>query len=75
MKSDWEKKAVSILKSELARREVSYDLLQKKLAHIGVEETAGSINSKINRGAFQFAFFLQVMQAIGVKTIRLDEEV
>lgn len=69
MEQDWRKKASNLLKSELARKGISYDMLREKLAEIGIEETSNSINVKINRGAFSFVFFLQVMKAIDVKVV------
>ena len=70
-KKIWSKLASSIVKAELARRDISYDKLQQKMAEFGIKETANAINVKINRGTFSFAFFLQVMQAIGAHTLRL----
>jgi hypothetical protein len=69
----WARRARSLLKAELKRREVSYPQLAEKLAAIGVQETHASITNKISRGAFTAAFLLQCMTAIGAKTIRLDE--
>mgnify|MGYP003403873902 CR=1 FL=1 len=73
MKPDWKQLATNLLKAEITRRGLSYDELQKKLLHIGVKETANSINVKINRGAFSFIFFLQVMKAIGGKSFRVED--
>ena len=70
----WKKDSSNILKAELSRRGISYAELQKKLAEIGVDETANSISVKVNRGTFSFMFFLQTMRAIGAKTVRLDED-
>lgn len=74
MEKDWQKKATNIIKAELTRRGITYDQLQEKLAQIGIEETANSINVKINRGSFSFVFFLQTMKAIGAKTLRIEED-
>lgn len=74
MQKEWNKQASNMLKAELKRRGISYDQLQEKLLALGVEETANGINIKINRGTFSFAFFLQVMKAIGGKTLRLEED-
>lgn len=67
MKDQWQTTATNIVKAELARRGIGYAELQQKLAMIGVEETANGINVKINRGAFSFIFFMQIMQAIDAK--------
>lgn len=74
MDKAWTKKATNMIKAELTRRGIGYDELQEKLTALGIEETANSINVKINRGSFSFVFFLQVMKAIGAKTLRLEEE-
>lgn len=74
MEIDWAVTAKNILKAELSRRGVSYVELQEKLEQLGIDETANSINVKINRGTFSFIFFLQTMKAIGAKTLRLEED-
>lgn len=68
---DWKASAKNILKAELKRKGVDYDTLAEKLNELGVEENYNSINTKINRGTFTFQFFLQCMEAIGAKEIRL----
>ena len=68
---DWKSTAKNILKAELTRKGVDYESLANRLNSLGVEESYNSINTKINRGAFTFQFFLQCMQAIGVDNIRL----
>lgn len=74
MEKEWSKLATNMIKSELSRKGVSYDQLQEKMAALGIEETANAINVKINRGTFSFVFFMQVMKAIGAKTLRLENE-
>ena len=69
----WDELAKNLLKAELKKRGINYEQLQEKLAVIGVNETVNNINRKINRGAFQFSFFLQCASAIGIKNLRLDE--
>lgn len=72
-KTNWRLLASSILKSELAKRNINYEPLVKMLGKIGVEETYASIANKISRGSFDFSFFLQCAAAIGIKNLRLDE--
>lgn len=69
----WARKARGLIKSELKRREVSYQQLAERLAGIGVTETPASIANKISRGAFSAAFLLQCMEAIGCRTLRLED--
>lgn len=68
----WKKNAKNMLKAELTRRGISYELLVAKLKAIGVDENYNSVNTKLNRGSFSFVFALQCFKAIDVKEIRLD---
>lgn len=70
---DWKSSAKNIIKAELARKGVDYETLATKLNALGVEESYNSINTKINRGAFTFQFFLQCMKAIGVKSAKFED--
>jgi hypothetical protein len=68
----WNDEAENILKSILKRKDIGYDELADLLSQIGVKETSGSINSKINRGTFKFVFFMQCMKVLGIHKIDLD---
>ena len=39
---------------------------------MGVEDNEKAIASRISRGKFSFAFFLQCMKALGVEEVRVD---
>lgn len=67
----WNKRASNLLKSELARSGLTYEELAKKLNIIGVDETANTIRLKMHRGTFQFAFFLQCAEAIGLEKLQI----
>ena len=66
---DWNEQAKRLLKSELVRRGVTTENLVELLSNIGVKETRASIESKISRGTFSAAFFLQCLNAIGCKNL------
>lgn len=68
---EWYKNAANFLKAELARAGIGYEELQGKLNEIGVEESYKGLAAKINRGTFSFAFFMQCMQAMQIKDVRL----
>lgn len=72
--TDWNEKAKRLLKSELMKRGVSSDQLISLLSHIGVEETKASIDSKISRGTFSAAFFIQCLNAIGCRSFTPEIE-
>lgn len=61
----WDALARNLVRAELMKRGLSYARLVEALAAIGVQETEQSIKSKMSRGRFPFAFFLQTMVAIG----------
>ncbi len=71
-KDVWAERARNLLKGELARRGLSYEDLAIKLQQIGINENANNLRSKINRGTFSAAFLLQVLQAIGCKTVDVN---
>ena len=72
MEETWNEKATNILKRILTRRNIKYHELAIKLNALGIEETQGSISNKISRGTFSFTLFMQCMEALGIKEIRLD---
>ena len=65
----WVKRARNLLKGELTRRGINYEELAKRLKAIGVNETADNLRTKINRRTFSSFFMLQVLRAIGVKSL------
>lgn len=67
--TNWDQEAKLLLKAELARRGVTYRVLAEKLEVLGVTETEGAIASKISRGRYSMAFFLQCMNAIGATDV------
>jgi len=69
---DWQAQAKGIIRGELKRRNLSYTDLAERLAAIGVNDTARNIQNKIARGGFTAVFFLQCMEAMGVKNLPLD---
>ncbi len=68
---DWPAKTKGILKAEIKRHDLTYDDLVEKLAAIGVKDNAVNIRNKIARGGFTAVFFLQCLEAIGVRELRL----
>ncbi len=68
---EWQEKVKGMLKAELVRRNLSYKQLSEKLAKIGVNDTESNIKNKISRGGFTAVFFVQCLEAIGVKELRL----
>lgn len=65
--------AKNLLKSELARRNVSYEQLVEQLNHLGIEISYKTLVNRINRGTFSSAFFLACLQAIGCNRLVLED--
>ena len=73
MDTEWQAKVKGILKAELKRRNVSYKDLVDKMSAIGVIETEPNIRTKISRGGFTAVFLVQVMMAIGAKSLTFGD--
>jgi hypothetical protein len=72
--SDWNNKVKRILKSELVKRGVSTEDLVVLLNQNGIEETKSSIDSKISRGTFSAAFFMQCLYVMGCTKIEIETQ-
>jgi hypothetical protein len=71
---DWQERVKRLLKAELTRRDISYRELAERLQAIGVKDSERNISNKISRGGFTAAFLIQVMDAIGCRTLHLDSD-
>ena len=71
---DWQERVKRLLKAELTRRDITYRELAERLQAIGVRDSERNISNKISRGGFTAAFFFQCMDAIGCRTIHLDQD-
>jgi hypothetical protein len=72
--TQWETYCKTLVKAELAKRDVDYPKLAELLRGIGIEETPVNLANKINRGKFSAIFLFQVLEVIGCKLVRLHEE-
>ena len=70
---EWEDQVKGLLKAELKRRNVTYAGLVDKLAEIGVKETEPNVRNKLARGKFTAVFLIQCLEAIGARTLQLQE--
>ncbi len=70
---EWAAKAKGMLKAEMARAGVKHGDLAAKLTEMGLPETEGSVQVKINRGAFPAWFLLAALKAVGCSVLRLEE--
>ncbi len=73
MKTDdeWINLVKGILRAEMARRGITYEVLAQKLADLGINDTAVNLRNKVARGGFSAVFFVQCLKAIGVADLSL----
>lgn len=71
-RTDWEAKARGILRSEMAKQNISYLQLVERLESIGVQEDERNLRNKVSRGKFTAAFLFQCLSALGSRQLPLD---
>jgi hypothetical protein len=64
-------RARQILKSELAKRDLNYVKLAKIMQERGYKENPDTLRTKIHRGTFSFAFFLEVCESLDIKKLNI----
>jgi hypothetical protein len=69
----WNAKATRILRNTLAADAMPRKELVRRLKTVGVNDSQTAIASKLSRGKFSFAFLLQIMAAIDVGHLDIDE--
>lgn len=72
---DWNEQTTIILKAHLIQKKMRYHDLAIALREIGIEENQNTIATKLSRGTFSFAFFLQCMHALEVNKIDLNHKI
>lgn len=70
----WAEDVKRLLRAEMTRRGVTYDQLAERLAEIGVEDSAVNLRNKVARGKFSATFLMQVLTALGCRSLRLDDD-
>jgi Domain of unknown function (DUF6471) len=71
-RTDWEEKAKTILRVEMARKGMTYAHLAERLAAIGIEDNERNLRNKVSRGKFTAGFLLQCLSALGCSSLLLD---
>jgi Domain of unknown function (DUF6471) len=69
----WVNLVKGILRAEMTRRQMTYEQLAEKLRELGVKDTAVNLRNKMARGGFSAVFFVQCLEAIGVKRIQISD--
>lgn len=69
----WYSIATKILRTEMAKRNLTYEELTKNLRQMGVEMNVGNLRVRISQGAFSAALLIQCLRAMGVKSLLLED--
>lgn len=67
----WERLVKNLLRAEMMRRGISYEVLAQRLADVGVNDNTRNLRNKVARGRFTAAFFAQCMIAMGVELLQI----
>jgi len=67
------KLAKKIIKDELKKRKISYVKLSKLMEAKGYIYSSNTIRTKIHRGSFSFAFFLEVCDSLDLELVCRDK--
>ena len=68
---EWHDLVKGLLRSEMTRRNMTYEQLAAKLAEIGVHADVRNLRNKVARGGFSAVFFVQCLRAMGCRELRL----
>jgi len=71
---DLKKLPKNIVRAEMKRRGLKSENVVELLKQYDEDMTVENFNNKVSRGRFSATFFLKCLYAIGVKSIRLDDE-
>ena len=68
----WEQKAKELIEREMESAGIGYKRLALLLTDLGINESAGQINRKVNRKRFSAAFLIACLRAMKVKAISIE---
>lgn len=71
-RSPWNESAKRLLQAEMSRHGVTYKELARLLEAQGETDSAAALITRVNRGTFSLAFFLQAVTAMGTRSIDLS---
>ena len=68
---EYGERAKRLLRGEMVRRGVTYEMLSERLGGAGVPDTPVNLRNKISRGKFSAGFLLAACEVMGADNIRL----
>ncbi len=69
----WEDRARLYLKGEIAKADITYEELAKRLEKHGVTDSGAGIANKLSRGTFMASWFLAVVAALELEGVTLAD--
>jgi hypothetical protein len=72
--NEWADDVKRLLRAEMTRRGVTYEELSERLAAIGISDTPVNLRNKVARGKFSAVFLVQVLAAMGARSLRISED-
>lgn len=70
---EWAERAKRLLRTAMVQRGITYEGLSDRLAAIGVEDSPVNLRNKVSRGKFTAVFMLQCLEAVGSKSMPLND--
>lgn len=67
------KRVAAYLKNEVAKADITYEELAKRMKRHGVAETKASVTNKLARGTFPATFLLASLAALEREGLRLED--
>ena len=70
---DWEARDAAFIKAEVAKAEITYEELAKRMKKHGMAETKASVTNKLARGTFPASWFLAALAALELPGVSLED--
>ena len=71
----WSEEAAQVMAAVLSRHGLTVHDLSQALTKMGLDIGYKALAGKIARGTFSFAFFLEAMDALGIRAVYLSNKV
>ena len=72
-RSEWEKRAWKILRTQMRGKKIPYAELSYRLKVVGINERPDQINRKVNRKKFSAGFFLACLSMMEVESLPIGK--
>ncbi len=69
----WYTISSKMLRTEMAKRKITYEDLVNKLQAIGVQINGGNLRVRVSKGAFSAALLIQCLRAMGIKSLSIED--